>query len=195
MKPRSETFSFLVGIAALAGTFYVFYRLVAFLIATLYALNPSVSGPVVAAVLAIIGSVLVSVIGKYLEKTLAVEAAFREKRLRTYSEFIVMFYGMGSKSSEDYSDKLREINKEMILWAGPDLLRAYVKFFRQAAKDSKSGKMFLLLEDFLKAIRIDLGHSNNRIVQGEILSLVVKPNELDEFLVKIKSDPNYRVGT
>ena len=48
-----------------------------------------------------------------------------------------------------------------------------------------------MLEDFYKAIRKDLGHSNTGLDRGDILLLVIKLDELEPLLENMNKDPNY----
>ena len=84
------------------------------------------------------------------------------------------------------------MNKEMILWAGPKLLKTYISFVYQMG-DALAGKSFYLMEDFYMAMRSDLGHSNKGLARGDILRLVIKREELEQLLANMKSDPSYRV--
>src|SRR5205823_3670785 len=136
--------------------------LVSFLITALATLNTSVAASLVTGSVTIVGSVLAVTLGRYLEKRKEVEAAFRERRLKTYEGFISTFMDLtsGKEQDQDLVSFLRQMNKEMILWAGPKLLKAYIVFFRQTVLDPKAGKSFFILEDFYQAMREDLGHSN-----------------------------------
>jgi hypothetical protein len=137
--------------------------------------------------------VLAVTLGRYLEKTKEVQAAFRERRLKTYEGFISTFMDLtsGKEQNKDLVSFLRQMNKEMILWAGPKLLKAYIAFFKQSIVDPRAGKSFFLLEDFYKSIREDLGHSNTGLDRGDILSLVIKLDELEPLLRNMKKDSNY----
>jgi hypothetical protein len=122
-----------------------------------------------------------------------VQAAFRERRLKTYEGFISTFMELtsGKEQAKDLVLFLRQMNKEMILWAGPKLLKAYIAFFKQSVVNPTAGKSFFVLEDFYKAIREDLGHSNTGLDRGDILSLIIKLDELDPLLRNMKENPNY----
>src|SRR5438874_1794065 len=134
MKTRlSRTLLGLFGFAALAGLFYGAIRLTSFLFSTLTSLNPTIAAALVAGIVTITGSVFAVVFGRYLEKRKEVEAAFRERRLKTYEGFISTFMDLTSAKSEqkDLIPFLRQMNKELILWAGPKLLKAYINFYKQ----------------------------------------------------------------
>jgi hypothetical protein len=194
MKGRpSQRFWTFLGLDLLVGLTYGGIRLFSFLFSTLNSLNPAIAAALVAGVIAITGSVFAVVLGRYFEKRKEVEAAFRERRLKTYEGFISTFMDLTSEKSieKDLVPFLRQINKELILWAGPKLLKAYIKFFKQSVAAPKAGKTFFLLEDFYKAIREDLGHSNVGLERGEILVLIIKLDELSTLLRGMRDDPNY----
>ena len=49
------------------------------------------------------------------------------------------------------------------------------------------------MEDFYMAMRDDLGHSNKGLLRGDILSLVIKRDELTQLLANMKTDPSFRL--
>ena len=195
-KPLPSWFSTALGFTFLCGLVYAFYQIVALLLRALVSINPTVSAALITGLVTITASVSAVAIGRYLEKRKEVEQAFRERRLKTYESFIERFMTLTAdqnKSEDDLIPFLRQMNKEMILWAGPELLKAYISFLSQASDDPTSGKAFLRLEAFYKAMREDLGHSNKGLIQGQILTLVVKRDEVEELLNNLKTNPDFRL--
>jgi len=109
----SQLFWTCLGLALLVGLTYGAIRLSFFLFSTLNSLNPLVAAALVAGVITITGSVFAVVLGRYLEKRKEVEAAFRERRLKTYEGFISTLMDLTSaKSTEkDLIPFLRQIAK------------------------------------------------------------------------------------
>ena|SRR5438105_1437316 len=197
MKNRlAQIVSICLGFAMIVAVLYAVYRLLSFLIGALAVLPTTIAAALVTGSITIIGSVVAVALGRYLEKTKEVQAAFRERRLKTYEGFISVFMELtsGKQQTEDLVSFLRQVNKEMILWAGPKLLKAYIAFFKQSVIDAKAGKTFFALEDFYRAIREDLGHSNTGLDRGDILALLIKLDELDLLLQNMKGNPNYHLG-
>jgi hypothetical protein len=174
---------------------FALYYLSQLVIRAVANLNTTVAAALVTGAITIIGSVSAVAVGRYFEKRKEVEQAFRERRLQAYERFIARFAeltGDGSAGSDDLVAFLRQLNKEILLWAGPRLLKTYTAFLMSAA-DPYAGKTFFMLEDFYRAMREDLGHSNRGVKRGEILRLVLKVDELNTLLAGMQRDPNFRV--
>ncbi len=196
MKTSIPTwFSSVLGFVVALAVGYGLYRLISLAITSFAALHPSVSATLITGFVTITASVSAVVIGRYFEKRKEVEEAFRERRLKTYDGFLSTFMNLTSdpkKENPDLVPFFRNMNKEMILWAGPKLLKAYISFLYEMS-DPLAGKSFYLMEDFYTAIRYDLGHSNKGLARGDILSLVIKRDEVQELLANMKNDPSFRL--
>jgi len=160
-----RTISFVLAFAIIAGVGLVVYYLISSIL-RLATLNLTVATAFVTGAVTIVASVSAVVVGRYFEKRKEVEQAFRERRLQAYERFVSR--------------------------AGPRLLKAYTTFL-QSAKDAYAGKSFFMLEDFYRAMREDLGHSNRGIQRGDILTLILKGDELEKLLAGMQKDPHYRV--
>jgi hypothetical protein len=188
-------FSSVLGAVVLLAVGYGLYRLIALAITSFATLQPTVSATLITGFVTVTTSVSAVVIGRYFEKRKEVEEAFRERRLKTYSEFLSTFMNLTPDTTKENPELVpffRNMHKEMILWAGPKLLKAYISFLGQMG-DPLAGKSFYMLEDFYMAIRYDLGHSNSGLARGDILSLVIKRDELEQLLANMKTDPSYRL--
>jgi hypothetical protein len=194
MKTRIPTgFATLLGCVVLLAVGYGLYRLIALSITSFAALHPSVSATLITGFVTITASVSAVVIGRYFEKRKEVEEAFRERRLKTYDGFLSTFINLTKENPDpDLVPFFRNMNKEMILWAGPKLLKAYISFLYQGS-DPLAGKSFYAMEDFYMAMRDDLGHSNKGLVRGDILSLVMKRDEVTQLLANMKTDPGFHL--
>jgi len=189
------SFFTLLGFVVILALAYGSYRLIALAITSFAALHPSVSATLITGFVTITGSVSAIVIGRYFEKRKEVEEAFRERRLKTYDGFLSTFVNLTSETKKENPELvafLRNMNKEMILCAGPKLLKAYISFLGQMS-DPLAGKSFYLMEDFYMAIREDLGHSNKGLARGDVLSLLIKRDELNQLLNNMKTDSSFRL--
>ena len=79
---------------------------------------------------------------------------------------------------DEMVDFMRGFTRKLILWAGPDAVKAYSEFHKASAnhggkKDADPIPMMAKLEDFFLALREDLGHSNKGIQTGDILGIVI----------------------
>lgn len=184
-----------LGILMIAFGVFALYYLFQLFLHTITNLNTTVTAALVTGSITIIGSVSAFAVGRYFEKRKEVEQAFREPRLQAYERFITRFAELtGDKPAEsgDLVAFLRQLNKEILLWAGPHLLKTYTSFLMSAA-DAHAGKTFFMLEDFYRAMREDLGHSNRGVKRGELLRLVLKADDVNALLAGMQKDPNFRV--
>ena len=194
---RENVFRFagiLLGFAVLGGIAFIVYYLITSLL-HLATLNATVATAFITGAVTVVASVSAVVVGRYFEKRKEVEEAFRERRLQAYERFVSKFAeitGTTGTGPDDLVPFLKQLNKEIILWAGPRLLQAYTTFL-ESAKDAAAGRAFFMLEDFYRAMREDLGHSNTGIKRGDILRLILKHEELSKLLAGMEKDPNYRV--
>jgi len=182
------------GFAFLGGIGFLIYYLISSVL-HLATVNPTVATAFVTGAITIVASVSAVVVGRYFEKRKEVEQAFRERRLQAYERFVSKFAEIAGEipvSSDDLVRFLRQLNKEILLWAGPRLLKAYTTFLF-AASDAAAGKTFFLLEDFYRAMREDLGHSNIGLKCGDILRLILKSDDLTKLLAGMEKDRDFRI--
>jgi len=184
----------ILGLAILAAIGFLVYYLISSLL-HLATVNPTLATAFVTGAITIVASISAVVVGRYFERRKEVEQAFRERRLQAYERFISKFAEITGETPlppDDLVRFLRQLNKEILLWAGPHLLKAY-SMFLSAASDGGAGKTFFMLEDFYRAMREDLGHSNTGLKRGDILRLILKQEDLGTLLAGMEKDPNFRL--
>lgn len=173
----------LLGIAILVGFGWGIYLFLANLLPIITSLNPTLSAGIIAAsatVFVSIGSVLVS---KHLEQKALILKEHREKKAPVYEEFIGFLFktllaekvGQPKPTEEEMVKFFVEYMQKMIVWGSDDVVRAYSEFRSQAGDPIK---LLFSLEDLLFKIRTDLGHKNQNLKTGTILSLFV--NDLEQ---------------
>lgn len=164
------------------------------------ALDPQMGAALVTGFFTITVSITAVALGRYLEKVKEAEAAYREKRLKVYEDFVDRFYAL-TKDSPDADKRqaefiafLRDFNKKILLWAGSKAVHCYVDMMRRLAQDATAAPSVFSLEDFFKAMRNDLGLDNTQITRGDLLALVLRPDDISRFIAASKADPNVRLG-
>lgn len=85
---------------------------------------------------------------------------------------------------------LREFNRRIILWAGPETVRAYVDMMSRLSQNPTAAPTVFSMETFYKAMRKDLGLSNTGILRGDFLALILKADEARDFVAASSRDPN-----
>ena len=73
--------------------------------------------------------------------------------------------------------------KKITLWGSPELLKAWIEV-RKVSLEQSGGtateEMIVVMEEFLLAIRADVGHSNKGLKKRDILRTFI--NDIDEHM-------------
>ena len=70
---------------------------------------------------------------------------------------------------------------DLLVWASPDFIRAYQKF--KAAGQQQDQRVLVHLDEMLKAVRKDLGHSDWILQDGDLIKLfLTDPESVDKLL-------------
>ncbi len=77
------------------------------------------------------------------------------------------------------TEKIRKLNRGMIVWASPKVIRAWLKFRKATAV--KAPNLLFVVDELLQAIRKDLGNSNFGLNRGDVIRFyLTDPDELKE---------------
>ena len=142
--------------------------------------------PLVIAILAasvtILTSTITVVVGRILERKKEIEAHFRQRKYDQYDELLAILYGLfgggSAEVSEDTVAKLREWQRKLILFAGAKTLRSFVDWMTDLKRGEPTIRTVLLMEEFFKALRADLGVSNFGVRQGDFAHLILRHADL-----------------
>jgi len=189
--------SALLGLAVVGCGSWIIYKITLTAWHAFTELNPQVAAALVTGFFTVTVSVSAVVVGRYLEKTKEINAAYRDKRVKVYEEYISNLLNLmrqGGKQDADIASFLREFNKNVLLWAGPRALKAYTVFFVKISQDATSAETVFAMEDFFKAVRRDLGLGNNGLQKGDFLALILRIDDLLVFLSEYKRNPLVRLG-
>ena len=115
---------------------------------------------------------------RLLERRKAIESATRAKRVEIYEQttsYILKFIMGGNDGSAqadaNLRDFLQDITPKLITHASNSVIQEWSKIRNSAGVDSK--QTVLLLEDLLKAMRKDLGHSSIRLKKNALIGLFI----------------------
>ena len=182
-----------LGILLLSVLVAIGYFVFSFVFRKLASLDQPLVVAIIAAAVTVITSTLTVVIGRILERKKEIEAHFRQQKYDQYDELLKILYEFfDSQSAASPSDvtpkRLREWQRKLILFAGPKTIRAFVLWMTNLKDGNPIVKTVLLMEDFFKALRADLGISNRGLVQGDFASLILRNVELVLAVAKTKPE-------
>ena len=153
----------------------------------LRSLDSSLAGTVITAIAGIIGLLYT----QWQAKSREIAEGHRSNKIDVYNTFfeIVDSFMASAKAngneqiqSDDISPELKKqfatLNRGLIIWASPAVIRSWLKF-REASAQSPSSIM-LAVDDMMQAIRKDLGNSHFGLKRGDVVkNYLSDPSELD----------------
>ena len=175
----------LAGIAILAGLAMLVGLVVYAFFQYLSSVPKELGAALVAAAATILVATVTVMVGRYYERRKELEALFREKKTDIYDEFLKEFFTLfwGASKTDAAAEKdlvsfLREFTRKLVLWSGPEVIKAFVAWKNHLAKGTPDAKSIFLTEAFLLAIRRDLRHSNIGLRKGFFARLFLQQGEL-----------------
>jgi hypothetical protein len=94
----------------------------------------------------------------------------------------------GADPDMDTVKRLREWQRKLVLFAGPQAIRAFVLWMTNLKSGNPTARTIFLMEDFFKGLRADLGVSNRGIEQGIFAHLILRHADL--MIEAAKKNPN-----
>ena len=187
-RSRYQLWLGFVGLAfviAFAGLlFYGVARLIQQFLAFLKDVDPQVAAQIIAASGTVIVTVATIVAGQLMAKNRETREAHREKKTKLYNGFLNMVKDLlqagGSATPEEYVERIRSFNSELILYGSPDVIKAYHKWNTAAQTlGGANPAVILVVDELYRAFRKDLGLSNRSLGKGDLVQLYLKPGEMD----------------
>ncbi len=166
---------------------------VAFGISTLV-LDSDIAVAIITAGATVFVSVSSAILAQVSEKEKIIEQQIREKKTPVYEKIIETLFSIifsvriqqnqtiknNPKTPQiDFVARLDELTPHLTIWSTDDVLRSWIKFrevFTEAGKnpDKYNPQIIMFsLEEFLYAIRKDLGHKNFNLAKGDLLSIFI----------------------
>jgi hypothetical protein len=150
-------------------------------------LSSDVAIAIVAASATVITSTIAVVLGRYLESKKEREAAHRDKKIVLYDELTSRLFqtfqceeNKKNKNNSVTAEFLREVQRKLILWAGPKVVIQYAewhKILTSSPGDPKAEAMIGMI-DFYLSLREDLGLSNQGIKREHLVRFMLQQPEL-----------------
>jgi hypothetical protein len=157
-------------------------------------ISPDVIAAIIAGSATIFASVVALIVSRYFQTKREQLIAHREKKAELYNEFLIQIFDLfaSAKKNEEYTKDLtavlREIQRKLILWAGPNVIIAYYDWHKALTTKPPRAIQMIKLLDFFLALREDLGHSNSRIQRKHFARVLLKNPEW--FIQEFNKNPN-----
>ncbi|WP_297868475.1 hypothetical protein [uncultured Flavobacterium sp.] len=171
-----------VALITLFGFGFFLFKLSELVFENIEKVNPNILVAIIGSTVTIIGYF----ISRYLEKKKLIEQQIREQKLPVYDEFVEFLFKIlkDNKSNKKLSEKelidlFYSLNKKSILWLSDNSLKAYkewrIKTINLSDNNSENAgvEVMALLEKMLFEFRKDIGHKNQNLKSGDILSLFI----------------------
>jgi hypothetical protein len=128
-------------------------------------------------------------IGRHYERQKEIEAHFRSTKIAMYDDFLKELFDLfqGDGEGKDLTPFLKEWQRKLVLWAGPDVLKAYFEWKTTMKVDAQSAQSIFAMDRFFRALRKDVGQGSAGLEPGAFSHLILRNSEL--FLVQAKKNP------
>lgn len=195
MNKIKQFLSMIFGIGIVGGLLWLFYKVIALVFQTLSTLDSNVSIAIIAGSATILASTLTVVITRYYQAKRDRETAHIDKKIDLYDEFLITLFEIFSgddkekRTNKNLIPFLREIQRKITLWSGPEVIRAYAEWHSVLTTQEHipKAKGMIKMIDFFLALRKDLGHSNRGIKHEHLIRFILK--NVDLFMQMYKNNP------
>jgi len=186
MKEKTQILIGLVILAALSiGAYFLLGK-----VWTLFkSIDPQLGAGLIVASATVIVSVISILFSKRQEHKIDISNQLREKKLPIYEKIIEVIFlitfaekiGKEQPSEEELIKFFADTTRDLVIWGSKDILVAFANFkdgIAELSEGENAAKAMISVEDFLFALRKDLGHSDSK-KRGDILRLYI--NDLPEY--------------
>ena len=165
---------------------YVTYLLLSKFWSIFSSVDPKLGVSIIAASGTIIVTLISVLVSKHLDRKAQILAHLREKKVPIYEKIINFIFSftfaekLGEKqpTEKEIIKFFAEVTQELVIWGSDEIIDAFYKF-RMENIDNANGiqseptEILFTVENLLLAIRKDLGHKNQNIPRGKLLSLFI----------------------
>lgn len=180
---------YIIAICILVGIPLISFFLLRYLWEEIKAMNSDLAIALITAATTILVSTATVMIGRHYERKKEIEAHFRATKIQMYDEFLKELFGLFQDGAEekDLTPFLREWQRKLVLWAGPDVLKAYFAWKTKMKIDAQSAQSVFAMDLFFRALRKDVGQGSGGLEPGAFSHLILRHSEL--FLHHAKKNP------
>ncbi|MDQ3749949.1 MAG: hypothetical protein M3367_13210 [Acidobacteriota bacterium] len=131
---------------------------------------------------------------KQADRQKEIEQELRKQKAPIYEEFSELLFKVlkTSKSGEqipenELLDFIYKFNQKLLVWGGNNVIKEWANFRINTQSENKYA-VLIAVEDILLAIREDMGHSNEKLKRGDLLSVFI--NDIGHVLNEIENEKN-----
>ena len=188
---------------------WIIYKFIIFAAYTFSLLDKTIAVAIIVGSTTIVASALTIALGRYYQAKEDRIAVHRDKKIELYDELLKKLFDIFANSgtvkldsnndnaiteqiqitpNDDLVQFLREVQRKIILWSGPDVIKAYSEWHKALIEDSTKFEVFVKQVKFYLALRNDLGHSNKGIDHSHIINILLSNSDLA--MSEYKKNPN-----
>lgn len=114
-------------------------------------------------------------IGRYFERKLAIEANLRVQKIDVYDDFLKELAQLFHRehNNDDLIDFITLWQGKLILWSESETLLALFHWHESLMTTEERDHSLLMLDDFIRAMREEIGHSSTAIERGAFSHLMI----------------------
>lgn len=193
MKRVQRITGLLLSILVTIGAPVLAWRAASSLLTWFVSQESQVAAALIAAAASVLAGVGAVIVAQQRSKTREIAETHRPRKVELYTKFIkramqevwkhaeVASPG-GDPEAPSLQEFFREFTTDLVLWGSPGVIRAYGRF-RAASEDDSAQDTLVAVDDLMRAMRKDLGHSDLMLNRGELIKIFLRdPQELDKLL-------------
>jgi hypothetical protein len=192
----NSTKPLLLGVAILIGCLWFSWWAIQSVWTAISSTQNPASVAIVAGFFSIIGATFTVTLGRHFDRRKEIEAAFREKKIAIYDEFLTELFKIFQQPQDASDDPdetdlvsfLQEWQKTLVLWGGKGVLKAYFAWMSHLKAGIANAKSIFLMDEFFRAMRKDIGQSSAGLQKGAFSHLILRRADL--FLSEAAKKPN-----
>ena len=150
----------------------------------IYTLSQADAG-IQSGILALIGVVTAGIMAHRSAKSREISARHFDDKRDGYTAFIEVMLqqmqagisGGESKQEREMQQKVLEYKKILLIWADADVIKMWNNFEKEGLKGNNSIDILLRWDELLRSMRKDLGKDDSQLKKGELVALILKPEE------------------
>ena len=168
------------------------------LIDKLSSIDSDLSKTIISSSFAVLGAALTLSAGKILEQRIKIKQDVREKKIPVYEEqmqtiFKILFSakeGEKQLNTQEFENAFRAFTEKLIIWENSNVIKAWVDFrnFPWTTPEENVTGGFEKFEEFVFALRKDIGNDNKKLSKGDLLRLFI--NDYDSLKGQMPQQKN-----
>lgn len=164
--------------------------LIGILLALIFVLNLVEADPgIAAAIIGVIGTTALAILTHAKTKEREINSRHFLEKKTAYMIFITLMFDLfkASKHNTEISDeemleKLFDFKRELMVWGDQNVIQQLEKYDDLAQGNYENKDLLYSVDDLLRAIRKDLGHNDEKLERGKLVSMFLTPQGRKELL-------------